>query len=252
MARILSDESTLSRKKRQLSVESRWLSAVARVEAVVALLLVALGFALYIWKGIAWLAVSGVVIGFLSAGHFFKVRENEKDRGSIAAGLKGEVTVTKTLQELLPNDCYLFNDVTIRRGWHSAQIDHVVITPRGIFLVETKNWRGQLTGDENERRWQQDKGAGQPIVKLYNPIMQNRRHVEIFRHWLRAHGVEWPDVFPVLVMIAPSAEWEIRNVTVPILRPSQAAAYIMQHRGTRTYSEAEVDAVLNLLMKVRG
>lgn len=233
-------------------MESRWLQTVARVEAVVALLLVMLGFALYFWKGIAWLVVSGVVIGFLSVGHFFKVRENEKERGSITAGLKGEVTVTKTLQESLPNDCYLFNDVTIRRGWHSAQIDHVVITPRGIFLVETKNWRGRLVGDENERRWQQYKGAGQPVVKLYNPIMQNLRHVEIFRHWLRAHGVVWPDVFPVLVMMAPSAEWEIRNVTVPILRPSQAADYILQHHRSRTYSEAEVDAVLNLLMKVRG
>jgi hypothetical protein len=249
MARILTDESTLSRRKRLLSVESLWLQKAARVEAAVAVVLLMGGAALYVWKGHAWMMVAGAVLGFLSAGHFFKIRENEKERGSVAAGLKGEVTVTQTLCQALPNDCYILNDLTVRRGWHSAQIDHVVVTPRGIFLVETKNWRGRITGAEEDRRWRQDKGMGQPPVYLANPVMQNRRHVEIFRHWLRAHGVNWPDVFPVLVMMAPSAEWEIRGLTVPILRPGAAADYIAGTSGSRSYSEQDVDNVINLLMK---
>lgn len=249
MARILTDESTLSRKKRVLSVESRWLQTVARVEAGVAVLLLVTGAVLFVSKCSSWLLVAGAVIAFLSLGHFFKIRENEKERGAVAAGLKGEVTVTQTLHQALPNDCYILNDVTVRRGWHSAQMDHIVVTPRGIFLVETKNWRGRITGAEDERRWRQDKGSGQPPVFLANPIMQNRRHAEIFRHWLRAHGVDWPDVFPVLVMMAPSAEWEIRGLSVPILRPAAAAEYIANTVGSRSYSEKEVDAVINLLMK---
>lgn len=220
------------------------------MEAAVAALLLGAGGILFVWKGVHWLWIAGAVIGFLSAGHYFKIRENEKERGAVAAGLKGEVTVTQTLQQVLPNDCYILNDVTVRRGWHSAQMDHIVVTPRGIFLVETKNWRGRITGAEDERRWRQDKGSGQPPVFLANPILQNRRHVEIFRHWLRAHGVDWPDVFPVLVMMAPSAEWEIRGLTVPILRPPAAAEYIGHTVGTRSYSEKEVDAVINLLMKI--
>lgn len=250
MARILTDESTLSRKKRLLSVESRWLQMAARVEAAVAAVLLIGGAALYIWKGYAWVFGAGAVLAFLSIGHFLKIRENERERGAVAAGLKGEVTVTQALHQTLPNDCYILNDVTIRRGWHSAQIDHVVVTPRGIFLVETKNWRGRITGAEDERRWRQDKGAGQPPVYLANPIMQNRRHAEIFRHWLRARGVEWPDVFPVLVMMAPSAEWEIRGLSVPILRTAEAVDYIANTMGTRSYSEQDVDNVINLLMKV--
>ncbi len=252
MARILTDESTLSRKKRVLSAESLWLQKIARVEAGVAVLLLAAGLVLWITKGSTLLFVSGVVIAFLSAGHFIKIRENEKERGAVAAGLKGEVTVTQTLHQTLPNDCYILNDVTVRRGWHSAQMDHIVVTPRGIFLVETKNWRGRITGAADDRRWRQDKGGGQPPVYLSNPILQNRRHVEIFRHWLRAHGVDWPDVFPVLVMMAPSAEWDVRNLSVPILRPNDAAEYIAKTAGSRTYSEQEVDSVINLLMKTMG
>ena len=61
MARILTDESTLTRKLKSLSREDRLLSILSRVEAVVAGLLLLAGIAWYFMKGGAGLLVVGIV-----------------------------------------------------------------------------------------------------------------------------------------------------------------------------------------------
>lgn len=249
MARILTDESTLTRKRRSLTRESDWLRAIIRMEAGLAGALVVIGLILYVWKDTASVLVVGLVAAFLGAAHYIKIRENRKEEQMVSAGLRGEATVTRLLQENLPNDTYILNDVTIRRGFRSAQIDHVVVSPKGIFLVETKNWRGKISGDERAPQWSRVRATGDKSTPLPNPAQQCRRHIELFRQFLKAHHLWNDEVYSILVITPRHAEWNIRNLTIPVLRPADAAHYIEYFEKAATHAEEEVDQVTSLLMQ---
>ena len=59
-------------------------------------------------------------------------------------GYEGERTLTKLLRSAnLPDDYLLFNDFRSSNGY--GNIDHIVLSPRGIFAIETKNLKGKIT-----------------------------------------------------------------------------------------------------------
>jgi len=60
-----------------------------------------------------------------------------------------------------------------------TQLDHVVRTPRGLTVVETKNYSGLIFGSAHEARWTQR--IGQQSHSFQNPLRQNYRHVEALR-----------------------------------------------------------------------
>jgi hypothetical protein len=249
MARILSDETTLTRKRQSLARESEILRRISYAEAAVAVLLVAAGVGVYLVKGTAgWLIIGGIA-SFLAVGHFLKIRENEQERRHVTAGLKGEVEVTQLLQSALDNDTYIFNDLNVKHGARRSQIDHVVVSPKGLFVIETKNWRGALDGDEKERQWSQVRQPGMSPVRVSNPIAQNARHIEVLAEFLKRSGVDWPDVHSIVVMTSPSSTWTIRNQTVPVFKPAAAVEHIAGFQPERVHAEAEVDAVINLFMR---
>lgn len=86
----------------------------------------ALGVAL----SLAWLAYA-TMRGMRRVESFFK-------------GARGEERVSLMLRAL-PEQYHVFNDFVAGR----AHVDHVVVGPAGIFAVETKNWRGQVTVEDD-------------------------------------------------------------------------------------------------------
>jgi hypothetical protein len=249
MARILTDESTLTRKRRTLIRESGVLQWVLYVEAGITALLLLAGGVLWLAARRTGVLILGAMTAFLTVGHFIKIRENRREQRFVEAGLKGEITVTQRLQEVLGNDTYILNDVTVKGGRRRAQIDHLVISPKAIFVIETKNWRGAVSGDEKERRWIQVRQPGDKPVSVSNPIIQNRQHVEALAGFLRARGVDWPDLVSVIVTTSPSSTFTVANRTVPVVRPVEVGELIRSHGSARTYGPAAVDAVINHLMR---
>jgi hypothetical protein len=59
-------------------------------------------------------------------------------------GVTGEVGVGLVLDQL-PKDFRVIRDVATPAG----NIDHVVVGPTGVFLLDTKDWRGTVAGDGN-------------------------------------------------------------------------------------------------------
>ena len=74
-------------------------------------------------------------------------------------GLIGESTVTEMLKKL-EYDNYLINDVTLDKAF--GNIDHILISRYGIFIIETKNWDGEFICKEDKwyKRYEND----------YNPV----------------------------------------------------------------------------------
>lgn len=249
MARILTDETTLTRKRSALVRESDVLKKLSYAEAAGAAILLIVGIALLLIKGSMGVLILAVLLLFFAIGHIVKIRQNEVEHRHVTIGLKGEITVATHLSQALGNDTYILNDINVMHGRFRAQIDHLIISPKGIFVLETKAWRGEITGDAGDRRWRQVKNPGDEPINVSNPVVQNQRHIETLSGFLHANKVSWPDLFSVIVTTSRHAVFKVTGTDVPVLEPAGAADYIAKFEGKRRYSEAEIDAVINLFME---
>ena len=96
-------------------------------------------------------------------------------------------------------------------GGRTAQIDQIIIADSGIFVLEVKNYKGWIFGDERNQYWTQVLTTGirgESIKnKLYNPIKQNATHISCIRRIIRNHTV------PIHSVIVFSDESEFKDVT---------------------------------------
>ena len=92
-------------------------------------------------------------------------------------GYLGEAIVKQKLMELRPIDSYtVLNDIylpTVDGG--TTQIDHIVVSPFGVFVIETKNYSGWIFADGNAPTWTQV--LGKTKNQFQNPIRQNYLHL---------------------------------------------------------------------------
>ena len=62
-------------------------------------------------------------------------------------GSMGEYWVKKELEQLPKEEYIVFNDIMIEDDKGSHQIDHIVVSKFGIFVIEMKNYYGMIFGD---------------------------------------------------------------------------------------------------------
>lgn len=121
-------------------------------------------------------------------------------------GKVGEVIVSNKLDGL-PKDQYrVLNDVLLPTPKGTSQIDHLVVSIYGIFVIETKNYKGWVYGGEHSEYWTQNLYGYK--YTLYNPILQNEGHVKALRRVLIDY-----DPLPVLPIVAFSGKARVRVKT---------------------------------------
>ena len=92
-------------------------------------------------------------------------------------GIIGEKSVSHQLSKLDKGKYFILNDIVIpSTDGKTTQIDHVVVSPYGIFVIETKNYRGWIMGEEHSQYWTQV--IYKRKERLYNPIRQNYGHIK--------------------------------------------------------------------------
>ncbi len=205
MAKVLTSEDTLSSQSKSLKKESTILDKLVYVEVAVGALLTLGGLIYYFQaESVGWLIFGGIVL-FLALSHALKKKENEADLGKIQHGKSGEEFVTKLLREDLPDNCYILNDVDVSDGRRSAQNDHIVLSPAGLFVIETKAYSGTLSGHAEDDKWTQikERNGSKSRTRLTNPIQQNKYHVEVIRQFLQNHelALEPDDVHSYVAMV---------------------------------------------------
>ncbi len=92
-------------------------------------------------------------------------------------GKRGENRVKWIIGDTIENEQYVINDLIVLVNGKTSQIDHIVINPRGVFVIETKNYSGKIYGAENQHEWTQVLARGNVKNKVYNPLKQNATHV---------------------------------------------------------------------------
>lgn len=120
---------------------------------------------------------------------------------------KGKVSESLVNQRLLelPDEYVKLNDLLFESNGHTTQIDHIVVSPYGVFVIETKGYKGWIMGGENTEYWTQV--IYDSKHKFYNPIRQNEGHVRFLRYLLRC-STEIP--FVPIVVFNDSADIKVR------------------------------------------
>ncbi|MBN8420013.1 MAG: NERD domain-containing protein [Verrucomicrobia bacterium] len=123
-----------------------------------------------------------VLVGVIYGVRFFYHRFRSSFKGSL-----GEALVTQGTFRLLDPERYRgFSDLYLPRpdGDGLTQVDHVVVSSFGIFVIETKNYTGWIYGAEHQAKWTQTFGSGGKF-SFQNPIWQNRLHLRALAKLLK-------------------------------------------------------------------
>ena len=127
------------------------------------------------------------------------------------AGKKGERIVNDRIQKLISNKLkgqgishpkfifFVYKQDT-------CEIDNLVVTKGGIFIIETKNWKGEITGNLNDRNWKKTKKYYRneftydyDIQSLENPIQENDRHLNNFSNIWKKVCNNIPKITPIVI-----------------------------------------------------
>ena len=120
------------------------------------------------------------VISFLVFIGFLVSTGSNKEKINIyKKGIKGEQNTLKALSEL-PDNYTVFSDVNVTFEGKSSQLDHVVVGPNGVFVIETKNWNGEIVGSDTDQKiiqYKTGRKGGSYQKEHYNPVKQVNTHV---------------------------------------------------------------------------
>lgn len=103
-------------------------------------------------------------------------------------GVYGEYLTYKYLKDFETNGAkFLFNIYIPKENGETTEIDVLMISFRGIFVFESKNYSGWIFGRETQKNWCQTLPKGRDGCHkeyFYNPIMQNRLHIKHLKAFL--------------------------------------------------------------------
>lgn len=160
-------------------------------------------------------------------------------------GKRGERRVSTGLRSRLDaTDYQIFDDITLPVKDSTTQIDHLVVSPFGVFVVETKNMSGWIFGSVDKSHWIQ------VIYKVrhrfQNPLSQNHKHVHAIKEQfgLTANQVN------SLVVFVGDCEFKTSIPSRVAIGVSELTNMIRQ-RTVRILSDQEVQQIINDIEMVR-
>ena len=114
-----------------------------------------------------------------------------------AKGIVGEAIVNFATNVLLDKSKYhLIKNVTLPTEDGTTQIDHIIVSEYGVFVVETKNMNGWIFGEEHQKTWTQN--LYKHKHKFQNPLHQNYKHCKTIE---TALGLGAHKIFSVVVFV---------------------------------------------------
>ncbi len=169
------------------------------------------------------------------------------------AGVKGEQQTYEVLKQLPKEFTVITNPVIHNRG-SVNELDFVVIGTNGVFVVESKNYRGIITGSTSAQNWKQikhgknktyEKEVKNPAKQVYR---QGRRMAEMFIDF----GIS-ADIFPILYFVDNRSQLKITDdaeINVAIINnESDLLDFIINSKGKHIVDSSERAEIIRFFKK---
>lgn len=159
-------------------------------------------------------------------------------------GAQGEREVARQLHRLNSRKYLVLNDILLKFDGNTTQIDHIVICKAGIFVIETKNFKGWIHGHEKSEYWTQT--IYQYKNKLRNPIKQNWVHVFALKEILAPFG--FVGYFPLVVF---AGSGRLKNVvsSLPVIKTKRLRKTIKKLNQSDYLSPEIMKAMAETIME---
>lgn len=119
---------------------------------------------------------------------------------SFIKGLFGEFLVNLAINlRLDKKKYYLLKNVTLPTEDGTTQIDHIIVSIYGIFIIETKNMKGWIFGGEHQKIWTQK--IFKHTSKFQNPLHQNYKHTKTIESLLKLDAEK---IFSIVTFVGES------------------------------------------------
>lgn len=138
-------------------------------------------------------------------------------------GFMGEVWTKEALSKLNKKEYKVLNNIMIDVDNKTYQIDHIVISKYGIFVIETKQYNGYITGSEYDKNWCLK--AGNKKIYINNPMCQNYGHVVALSKKLNLDM----DKFIPIVCIPSTAKVNVKS-RIPVARNTNIVNIIKNYQ----------------------
>jgi restriction system protein len=158
-------------------------------------------------------------------------------------GKVGEWFVKQSAKRL-PSEYQIINDVTLPTDTGTTQIDHIVVSPYGVFVIETKNYAGAIYGSEKQAQWTQALNKHSKH-RFQNPLRQNYKHTQTLKSALNLSD----DYIFSVIVFAGNCVFKTEmpeNVT----KQGDWVRYI-QTKKDRVLSIDEVEAAIDIINNLR-
>lgn len=136
---------------------------------------------------VPWILISIALLGvIIPLYREFRDRRLLKTVTSLKRGTKSErLLILKLLKFGIPAQT-IFHDLYIeKKNGKFSQIDVVLATTEGIIVIEVKDFSGWIFGNGNHSHWTKVLAYGKKKYTFYNPIKQNKSHIEALRKQLK-------------------------------------------------------------------
>ena len=154
-------------------------------------------------------------------------------------GWLGELKTIMAKKVFLPSRDYVdLNNVTIPTHRGTAQIDHVIVSRYGVFVVESKNMSGWIFGNAADPQWTKiNRGHN---LKFQNPLHQNDSHIRALARLILVH----PDKMHSVVIFWGNCS--LRTAMPPNVLTSGYTTYI-RSKTRVLFDESDVKRMLAVI-----
>lgn len=131
-----------------------------------------------------------------------------------------------------------FHNIIVPASNGTAQLDHIVVSQHGIFIIETKNKDGWIFGSENQAKWTQTFYGKK--YSFQNPLRQAFRQKKVLAEFL---NVDEPCIHVVVYFVGKCS---FKTQMPSNVINTGLISYIKQFRG-QVLAQDEVNGVINTL-----
>lgn len=173
----------------------------------------------------------------------FDAMENVRNMKANFTGAVGEIAIHQVAMTYLDDNYHVLTDIVLKAQNGTTQIDQIIVSKFGIFVVEVKNYKGWIFGNEKDAQWTQALTSGK--YRFQNPLRQNYKHVKSLQSLLNN-----PDNFFKSMIVFLEADFKTEFPENVVNTGTDYFNFIQKHQ-TVLLSDDEVKIIVDKIISHR-
>lgn len=159
-------------------------------------------------------------------------------------GRRGEQKSQRLLSKLDPKVYQPLHDLLLPAKHDTSQLDHVLVSPYGLFVIETKAFSGIISGREWDTNWVQHIPRKVQELKIPNPCRQNYGHRISLQRLLTKFGN-----IPIhsIIAVSDSCQLDVESYGAVVVNHKDLLKTIDTLSTRRVLSDQEIKQIKEIL-----